>query len=77
MKTSLEQFTLNGINYYYHKGKYWSDNMTVRQVITEKEYRRKLTDYYINKYASKIASNLKEEGIQEQFNEFEDEFGEF
>lgn len=38
-KTIFEGFDLDGISYYYSRGKYYADNMTIRQVISEKEYR--------------------------------------
>ena len=38
-KTIFEGFDLDGISYYYFRGKYYIDNMTIRQVISEKEYR--------------------------------------
>ena len=38
-KTIFEGFDLDGISYYYFRGKYYADDMTIRQVISEKEYR--------------------------------------
>lgn len=38
-KTIFESFDLDGISYYYFKGKYYVDNMTIREVISEKEYK--------------------------------------
>lgn len=41
-KTVLEGFTLDGIDYYFFKGGYYADNMTIREVISEKEYKNAL-----------------------------------
>ena len=38
-KIIFEFFTLDGIEYYFFEGKYYADNMTIREVISEKEYR--------------------------------------
>jgi lysozyme family protein len=38
-KTIFDGFNLDGISYYYSRGKYYADNMTVREVISEKEYK--------------------------------------
>lgn len=47
-KTIFEGFTLDGIEYYFFKGNYYADNMTIREVISEKEYR----DALISKQSS-------------------------
>ena len=46
-KTIFESFDLNGISYYYENGKYYMDNMTTRQVITNAQYRAALTNKLI------------------------------
>ena len=43
----LNYFSLNGIDYYFLKGKYYADNMTIRKEITSKEYKSKMTDFLI------------------------------
>tara|TARA_B100001778_G_scaffold333955_1_gene343785 strand:+ start:2438 stop:2587 length:150 start_codon:yes stop_codon:yes gene_type:complete len=47
MKTMFEAFKLNGIEYYYHKGKCFVDNGTIRQELTIKEYENAMMDYLI------------------------------
>jgi len=48
MKTTIfDGFDLDGISYYFENGKYYMDNMTIRQVITNEQYRRALTDKLI------------------------------
>ena len=38
-KTVFENFDLDGISYYYFNGNYYADDMTIREVISEKEYK--------------------------------------
>jgi hypothetical protein len=38
-KTIFDGFDLDGISYYFFKGKYYADNMTIRTVISSEEYR--------------------------------------
>ena len=38
-KTIFDGFDLDGISYYFFKGKYYADDMTIRTVISSKEYR--------------------------------------
>ena len=38
-KTIFDGFNLDGISYYFFRGKYYADDMTIREVISEKEYR--------------------------------------
>jgi len=40
-------FTLDGIDYYLHKGKYYADNCIIRQSISIKEFRYALTEFLI------------------------------
>ena len=48
MKTTIfDGFDLNGVAYYFENGKYYMDNMTIRQVITDAQYRKALTDKLI------------------------------
>ena len=37
--TIFDGFDLDGISYYYSRGKYYADDMTIRRVISNKEYR--------------------------------------
>ena len=37
--TIFDGFTLDGVDYYFYKGKYYADDVTVRIVISEKEYK--------------------------------------
>ena len=39
MKTIFDGFDLDGISYYFSNGKYYADDMTIRRVISSKEYR--------------------------------------
>jgi len=39
MKTIFDEFDLYGISYYFFKGKYYADDMTIRVVISSEEYR--------------------------------------
>ena len=48
MESMFEHFVLNGIDYYCLKGKYYCDNMTIRQEISLKEYRNALMEFIIN-----------------------------
>ena len=36
--TGVLSFDLDGISYYYFNGEYYADNMTIREVISRKEY---------------------------------------
>ena len=45
----FKQFSINGVDYYFQNNKYYRDNMTTRVVITEREYRDALTNYFISK----------------------------
>lgn len=44
----FNNFSLDGIDYYFFKGKYYADNMTVRREISLKEYKSKMTDFLIS-----------------------------
>jgi hypothetical protein len=37
--TIFDGFDLDGISYYFFKGKYYADDMTIRVVISNQEYR--------------------------------------
>jgi hypothetical protein len=39
METIFDGFDLDGISYYFSNGKYYADDMTIRRVISSKEYR--------------------------------------
>jgi hypothetical protein len=39
METIFDGFKLDGVYYYFLKGKYYADDVTVRRVISSKEYR--------------------------------------
>lgn len=41
-KTTFDGFSLNGVDYYFYKGEYYADNITVTMVISAKEYRHAL-----------------------------------
>ena len=41
-------FTVNGIEYYNHNGHYYADNMTIRQIITLKEFKFYQMEWFIN-----------------------------
>ena len=46
-KLILEHFLLDGIEYYRHMGKYYEDNGTVCNVISDRVYRFCLMNYYL------------------------------
>lgn len=37
--TIFDEFELDGTSYYFSRGKYYADDMTIRRVISNKEYR--------------------------------------
>ena len=43
----FNSFTLDGIDYYQQKGKYYADNCVIRQSISNKEFRYALTEFLI------------------------------
>ena len=45
--TIFDRFELDGISYYFENGKYYMDNMTIRQVITNNQFRQALTEKLI------------------------------
>jgi hypothetical protein len=46
-RTIFDGFTLDGIDYYRYKGKYYADNMTIRKVISIDEYRSAMLSHLI------------------------------